>query len=38
VPLVETVPNLEKMARAALNNPDSDPDGRFLMTEGGAVD
>ena len=38
VPLTETVPTLEEMARAALNILDDDPDGLFLMIEGGAVD
>jgi alkaline phosphatase len=38
VPLVETVPALSEMALAALNVLDDDPDGFFLMIEGGAVD
>ena len=38
VPLIETVPTLEEMTRAALNVLDEDPDGLFLMVEGGAVD
>jgi alkaline phosphatase len=38
VPLIETVPTLEEMSRAALNILDDDPDGLFLMIEGGAVD
>jgi alkaline phosphatase len=38
VPLLETVPTLEEMARAALNILDDDPEGLFLMIEGGAVD
>ena len=38
VPLVETVPTLSEMALAALNVLDDDPDGFFLMIEGGAVD
>jgi alkaline phosphatase len=38
VPLIETVPTLEEMTRAALNILDDDPDGLFLMIEGGAVD
>jgi alkaline phosphatase len=38
VPLTETVPTLEEMTRAALNILDNDPDGFFLMVEGGAVD
>jgi alkaline phosphatase len=37
-PLVETVPTLEEMTRAALNILDGDPEGLFLMVEGGAVD
>jgi len=36
--LTETVPTLEEMTRAALNVLDNDPDGFFLMVEGGAVD
>ena len=36
--LIETVPTLEEMTRAALNVLDEDPDGFFLMVEGGAVD
>lgn len=38
VPLIETVPTLQEMARAALNVLDNDPDGFFVMIEGGAVD
>jgi alkaline phosphatase len=38
VPLIQTVPTLEETARAALNILDDDPDGLFLMIEGGAVD
>ena len=38
VPLTETVPTLEEMTKAALNILDDDPDGLFLMIEGGAVD
>jgi alkaline phosphatase len=38
VPLLKTVPNLTELARAALNVLDNDPDGFFLMIEGGAVD
>ncbi|UCG26459.1 MAG: alkaline phosphatase [Chloroflexota bacterium] len=38
VPLIETVPTLEEMTKAALNILDDDPDGLFLMIEGGAVD
>jgi alkaline phosphatase len=38
VPLIETVPTLEEMAKGALNVLDDDPDGLFLMIEGGAVD
>ena len=38
VPLLQTVPTLEEMALAALNILDTDPDGFFLMVEGGAVD
>jgi len=38
VPLIETVPTLEEMTRAALNVLDEDPDGFFLMVEGGAID
>ncbi len=38
VPMIETVPTLEEMTKAALNILDDDPDGFFLMVEGGAVD
>ncbi len=38
VPLIETVPTLEEMTKAALNVLDNDPDGFFIMIEGGAVD
>lgn len=37
-PLIGTVPTLEEMTLAALNVLDEDPDGFFLMVEGGAVD
>ena len=38
VPLLQTVPTLDEMALAALYVLDTDPDGFFLMIEGGAVD
>ncbi len=38
VPLTEGVPSLALMTRGALNVLDNDPDGFFLMVEGGAVD
>ena len=38
VPLTETLPTLEEMTNAALNVLDNDPNGFFLMIEGGAVD
>jgi alkaline phosphatase len=38
VPMITTVPTLEEMTKAALNILDNDPDGLFLMIEGGAVD
>jgi len=38
VPLIDTVPTLEEMTKAAINILDDDPDGFFLMVEGGAVD
>ncbi|MDZ7376220.1 MAG: alkaline phosphatase [candidate division KSB1 bacterium] len=38
VPFIQTVPTLEEMTKAALNILDDDPDGFFLMIEGGAVD
>jgi alkaline phosphatase len=37
-PFNEGVPTLEEMTGAALNILDEDPDGFFLMVEGGAVD
>jgi alkaline phosphatase len=36
--MIETVPTLEEMTKAALNVLDNDEDGLFLMVEGGAVD
>jgi alkaline phosphatase len=38
VPQTQSVPALEEMTRAALNILDNDPQGLFLMVEGGAVD
>jgi alkaline phosphatase len=38
VPFTQTVPTLEEMTRAALNVLDEDPNGFFVMIEGGAVD
>jgi len=38
VPRTETVPTLTEMTLAALNVLDNDPDGLYLMVEGGAVD
>jgi alkaline phosphatase len=38
VPFIDTVPTLEEMTKAALNILDDDPDGLFLMIEGGAID
>jgi len=38
VPLIQTVPSLAEMSLAAINILDEDPDGFFLMIEGGAVD
>jgi alkaline phosphatase len=38
VPRIETVPTLTEMTLAALNILDDDPDGLYLMVEGGAVD
>ncbi len=38
VPFIETVPTLAEMTLAALNVLDNDPDGFFVMIEGGAVD
>jgi alkaline phosphatase len=37
-PFINTVPSLEEMTKAALNILDDDPDGLFLVVEGGAVD
>lgn len=37
-PLISSVPTLAEMARGALNVLDNDPDGFFLMVEGGAID
>ncbi len=37
-PFIDSVPTLEEMTKAALNILDEDPDGFFLMVEGGAVD
>jgi len=37
-PMIKTVPMLDEMTRAALNVLDDDPDGFFVMIEGGAVD
>lgn len=37
-PLIDSVPTLTEMTRAAINVLDEDPDGFFLMVEGGAVD
>lgn len=37
-PRLENVPTLAEMAQAALNVVDQDPDGFFLMIEGGAID
>ena len=37
-PLTETVPTLAEMAKGALNVLDNDPEGFFLMVEGGAID
>ncbi|MCC6490968.1 MAG: alkaline phosphatase, partial [Candidatus Hydrogenedentes bacterium] len=37
-PLLETVPTLAEISLAAINVLDNDPDGFFLMIEGGAVD
>jgi alkaline phosphatase len=36
--VIETVPTLEEMTKAALNVLDNDKDGFMLMVEGGAVD
>jgi alkaline phosphatase len=38
IPLIRTVPTLAEMTRAAMNVLDEDPDGFFLMVEGGAAD
>jgi alkaline phosphatase len=38
VPFNSNVPSLETMTKGALNVLDNDPDGLFLMVEGGAVD
>lgn len=38
VPLVQTVPTLSEMVLGAINVLDDDPDGFFLMVEGGAID
>lgn len=38
VALIESVPTLKEMALAALNVLDNDPDGFFVMIEGGAID
>ena len=38
VPLVQTVPTLSEMVLGAINVLDDDPDGFFLMIEGGAID
>jgi alkaline phosphatase len=38
VPFNDNVPNLDVMARGALNVLDNDEDGFFLMIEGGAID
>ena len=38
VPLTTTVPTLDEMTLAALNVLDEDPNGFFIMIEGGAVD
>jgi alkaline phosphatase len=38
VPFIQSVPTLVEMTNAALNVLDDDPDGFFLMVEGGAVD
>ncbi len=37
-PLIENVPTLDVMTKGALNVLDNDPDGFFLMVEGGAID
>jgi alkaline phosphatase len=38
IPLTESIPTLAEMTQAALNVLDNDPDGLFLMIEGGAID
>jgi alkaline phosphatase len=38
VPLTQALPTLEEMTNAALNVLDDDPNGFFIMIEGGAVD
>jgi alkaline phosphatase len=38
VPMIDTVPTLVEMSQVALNVLDDDPDGLFLMIEGGAID
>ena len=38
VPLLETVPSLETMTRAAINALSANTNGFFLMVEGGAID
>jgi alkaline phosphatase len=38
LPFIETVPTLAEMTAGALNVLDDDPDGFFLMIEGGATD
>ncbi len=38
VPFTQTVPTLAEMTNAALNVLDNDPNGFFIMIEGGAVD
>jgi alkaline phosphatase len=38
VPFNENVPTLEEMTSAALNVLDNDPNGFFIMIEGGAID
>jgi len=38
VPLTQSVPTLAEMTKSALNILDDNPDGLFLMIEGGAID
>lgn len=38
VPFIEGIPTLHEMVSGALNVLDDDPDGFFLMIEGGAID